>query len=56
MIAVSCQLGRAAVVDFLCGGIAARSAAVLIYFRINSDWLIFAGAAIGFARMSWFGE
>ena len=49
MIAVSLQLGRAAVVDFLTGGIAALSALILIFLRINSAWLIFAGALIGFA-------
>jgi chromate transporter len=53
MIAVSLQLGRAAVVDFVTGGIAALSAVILISFKINSAWLIFAGALIGFARMSW---
>jgi chromate transporter len=55
MIAVSLQLGRAAVVDFLTGGIAVLSAFILIFLRINSAWLIFAGALIGFTRMSWFG-
>jgi chromate transporter len=55
MIAVSWQLGRAAVVDFLSGAIAALSAVVLIYFRINSAWLIFAGGLAGFARTRWFG-
>ncbi len=54
MIAVSLQLGRAAVVDLLTVGIAALSAVILIFLRINSAWLIFAGALIGFARMSWF--
>jgi chromate transporter len=55
MIAVSWQLGRAAVVDLLSAGIAALSAGVLIYFRINSVYLICAGALLGFARMGWFG-
>ncbi len=54
MIAVTWQLGRAAVVDFLTGGVAALSAVVLIYYRINSAWLIFAGALVGFAGMSLF--
>lgn len=54
MIAVSLQLGRAAVVDLLTGGIAMLSALILIFFRINSAWLILAGALIGFARISWF--
>jgi chromate transporter len=55
MIAVSLQLGRAAVIDFLTGGIAALSAVILIFLRINSAWLIFAGALIGFVHMSWLG-
>jgi len=55
MIAVSLQLGRAAVIDFLSGGIAALSAVILITVRINSAWLILAGALVGFARTSWFG-
>lgn len=54
MIAVSWQLGRAAVVDFPSALIAPVSAGVLIYFRINSAWLIFAGALIGLARISLF--
>jgi chromate transporter len=55
MIAVSFQLGRAAVVDMLTAAIASISAIVLIYFRINSVWLIFAGALLGFARLGLFG-
>jgi chromate transporter len=54
MIVVSRQLDRAAVVDLLSGAIAAFSAAVLIYFRTNSAWLIFAGGLAGFARTRWF--
>jgi chromate transporter len=53
MIAVSLQLGRAAVVDLLTGAIAAVSAVILIALPINSAWLIFAGALVGLARMSW---
>jgi chromate transporter len=55
MIAVSLQLGRAAVTDILTGAIALLSAVILIRVRINSAWLIFAGGLIGFARMTWFG-
>jgi len=47
MIAVTWQLGRAAVVDSMTGGIAALSAIILIYFRINSLWLIVVGGIIG---------
>jgi chromate transporter len=54
MIAVTWQLSRAAVVDSLTGGIAALSAVALVYFRINSVWLICAGALIGFAGMGRF--
>jgi chromate transporter len=55
MIAVSLQLGHAAVLDTLTGRSAVLSAVILISFRINSAWLIFAGALLGFARMSWLG-
>ncbi len=55
MIAVSLQLGRAAVIDLLTGAISALSAVILIFLRVNSAWLILAGAFIGFVRMSWFG-
>jgi chromate transporter len=48
MIAVTWQLSRAAVVDFWTAAIAALSAIALVYFRINSAWLIFAGALFGF--------
>ncbi len=47
MLAVTWQLSRAALVDFPTGAIAALSAVALIYFRINSIWLIFAGGLIG---------
>ena len=47
MIAVTWQLSRAALVDFPTGAVAALSAVVLIYFRINSAWLIFAGGLAG---------
>jgi chromate transporter len=56
MIAVSLQLGRAAVLDLLTGAIAAVSAVILIALPINSAWLIFAGALVGLARMSWLAE
>ncbi len=47
MIAVTWQLGRAAVVDLLTAGIGVASAFVLIRFRFNSAWLILAGGLIG---------
>ena len=48
MLAVTWQLGRAAVIDVVTCSIAALSAAVLIRWRINSAWLIAAGALAGF--------
>ena len=48
MAAVTLQLSRAAIVGYTTGAIAALSALVLIYTRINSAWLVFAGAIIGF--------
>jgi len=55
MIAVTWQLSRAAPVDFPSGAIAALSAVVLIYFRINSAWLIFAGGFVGLVATRWLG-
>jgi chromate transporter len=55
MIAVTWQLSRAAVVDFPSGGIAALSAVVLIYFRVNSAWLIFASGFVGLVATRWLG-
>jgi chromate transporter len=52
MIAVTWQLSYAAVVDFLTGTLAALSAVVLIYFRINSAWLICGGALVGLVSMT----
>jgi len=43
------------VIDFTSGAIAALSAVVLITVRINSAWLILAGALVGFARAACFG-
>jgi chromate transporter len=47
MAVVSWQLGAAALVDPLTVGLALVSLAALLYWRINSAWLIAAGAAIG---------
>ena len=47
MIAVTWQLGRAAVIDVPTAGIAVLSAIALIYFRINSAWLIGASGLAG---------
>jgi chromate transporter len=56
MIAVTWQLIRAALVDFPTGAIAALSAVFLIYFRINSAWLIFAGGLVGLVATRWLGR
>jgi chromate transporter len=53
MIAVTWQLSRAAVVDSLSGSVAALSALLLIFFRINWVWLIVAGGFVGLAARWW---
>lgn len=47
MLVVTYQLGRAAVVDFVTLGLALISAFVLFRWRVNSAWLIIAGAIVG---------
>ncbi|CAA9331745.1 MAG: Chromate transport protein ChrA, partial [uncultured Gemmatimonadaceae bacterium] len=49
MAVVAVQLGRTALVDALTVGVAAASAVLLLRFRVNSAWLVLAGAAIGLA-------
>jgi chromate transporter len=49
MVAVSYQLGRSAVVDWLTAVLVILSAVLLLRFRINSAWLVLGGAAIGIA-------
>jgi chromate transporter len=49
MAAVSYQLGRSAIVDWLTMGLATASAVLLLRFRINSAWLVLGGAVIGIA-------
>jgi chromate transporter len=52
MAGVSWQLGRAAVVDTVTGALAVAALLALLRFRVNSAWLVAAGAAVGFvARM-----
>ncbi len=55
MVAVTWQLSRAALVDGLTAGIGAASAAALIFSRISSVWLIFAGGLIGLIASVWSG-
>ncbi len=47
MAAVTWQLGRASLVDPLTIGLAVVSAVLLLKFKVNSTWLILAGAATG---------
>jgi chromate transporter len=49
MAVVTLQLGRAALVDVTTIALALISAAVLVRFRVNSSWLVLAGAAAGCA-------
>jgi chromate transporter len=49
MLAVTWQLGRSAVVDWLTAGVALVATVLLLTLRINSVWLIAGGAAIGAA-------
>jgi len=49
MAAVSYQLGRSAIVDWVTLLLAMASAFFLLRFRINSAWLVLGGAAIGIA-------
>jgi chromate transporter len=54
MVVVTVQLGRAALVDPLAILLGIASALLLLRFRINSAWLVMAGAAVGlFARAHW---
>jgi chromate transporter len=48
-MAVTWQLGRSAVVDWLTAGVALVATVLLLKLRINSVWLIAGGAAIGAA-------
>jgi chromate transporter len=49
MAAVTVELGRSALVDWLTVVVAAVAAVVLIRFKPNSAWLVVAGALIGIA-------
>jgi chromate transporter len=49
MAVVSYQLGRSAIVDWLTVVLAVVSAVLLLRFRINSAWLVLAGAVAGIA-------
>jgi len=49
MAAVTWLLGREAIVDPLTATIAIAAAVLLIRFRVNSAWLVLAGAVVGLA-------
>lgn len=51
MAAVTWQLGRDAVLDPLTAALAFLAGVALIRLRVNSTWLIAAGAAVGLARL-----
>ena len=50
MAAVTWQMARATLADPISIAVTSSSAALLIATRLNSMWLIAAGAAIGLAR------
>jgi chromate transporter len=49
MAAVSYQLGRSSLVDWLTIGLAIASAILLLRFRVNSAWLVLGGSLAGVA-------
>jgi chromate transporter len=49
MAAVTYQLGRSAIVDWLTAVLAVCSAVLLLRFRLNSAWLVLGGALVGIA-------
>jgi chromate transporter len=49
MAAVTWELGRAAVVDWLTALLAGGAALLLLRWRVNSTWLVLGGAAAGLA-------
>ncbi len=55
LAAVTLQLSRAALVDVTTAAVAAISALLLIYWRVNSAWLIFAAGMAGLAATRWLG-
>jgi chromate transporter len=55
MMAVTWQLGRAALVDAVTVGLAVVSAVVLVRYRVNSAWLIVGAGVLGIlaSAMGW---
>jgi len=58
MMAVTWQLGRAALVDAVTVGLAVLSAVLLVRYRVNSVWLILGAAVLGILAtvMAWQGR
>ncbi len=58
MVAVTWQLGRAALVDAVTVGLAVVSAVLLVRYRVNSVWLILGAAVLGILAtvMGWQGR
>ena len=50
ILGVAAQLGRVALVDPVRIGLAAAALAVLWRLKVNSAWLILAGAVVGLAH------
>ena len=50
MAVVTWQLGQAALVDWLTISLAVATAVWLLFYRVNSTWLILGGAALGLGR------
>jgi chromate transporter len=50
MAVVAVQLGRAAIVDWITAVLGLACGVLLLRFRVNSAWLVLAGATVGLAR------
>jgi chromate transporter len=53
MLAVTIQLGAAALTDWLAVVLAVLSGFILLRYRINSAWLVLGGAVVGFVASAW---
>jgi chromate transporter len=53
MAAVTFQLGRESLMDIFTLLLAAASLILLLRYKLNSTWLILAGAAIGLLSLLW---
>lgn len=49
MAVITAQLGRAALVDWITGALAATSAVLLLRFKVRSTWLVLGGGTLGLA-------